>query len=138
MRSKRNSLPGQTFTKEERLSSYREIKRLFREGKTFYQRPFRVTWMHRQADAGFPVQVMMGVPRYNFSRAVDRNRIRRYMKEAYRLNKHLLYGYLEGKGDRLIVSIAYTGKEIAPFIRIREKIILLLHRLIECSEDVTG
>ncbi len=83
-------------------------------------------------------QVMMSVPKYNFRQAVDRNLIRRRMKEAYRLNKQPFYDQLSQNGHRVVFCITYTAKEIVAYDLIDAKIILLLHRLIEENEKVTG
>ncbi|MEI7662684.1 MAG: ribonuclease P protein component [Bacteroidota bacterium] len=128
----------QTFSKDERLRSHLLISKLFAEGSTFYLKPFRVTWMRQATDNSSPVQVMMSVPKYNFRRAVQRNLIRRRMKEAYRLNKHLCYQPLEAGGQQLVVCITYTAKEIVPFDQLQLKIILLLQRLTEENEKIAG
>jgi ribonuclease P protein component len=128
----------QTFSKDERLSSHRMISRLFAEGSTFHLKPFRVTWMPAASGGPSPVQVLMSVPKYNFKKAVHRNMIRRRMKEAYRLNKHIVYDSLTEKQQHLLLCITYTAKEIVPFDLIQGKIILLLQRLTEENEKVTG
>ena len=128
----------QTFSKDERLHSHSLISKLFAEGSKFYISPFRIIWMKQLADNPSPVQVMVSVPKYNFRKAVDRNLLRRRIKEAYRLNKHIVYAPLEADGRQLILCITYTAKEIVPSDRIREKIILLLHRLLEENEKVAG
>lgn len=86
----------------------------------------------------FPAQVMMSVPKYNIRSAVQRNLIRRRMKEAYRLNKQPLYENLNSSGHQLAFCITYTAKEIMDYGGIQAKIILLLHRLTEADEKVTG
>jgi ribonuclease P protein component len=128
----------QTFSKEERLCSRRLIRILFSKGQTFHLKPFRIVWMRHPEEAPSPAQVMMSVPKYNFHKAVERNLIRRRMKEGYRLNKHVFYDFLAGSGHQMIFSITYTAKDIATFGDIQAKIILLLQRLIEADEKVTG
>ena len=125
-----------TFSKDERLRSHRLISKLFAAGSVFYLKPFRITWMRHVSDTPVSFVVMMSVPKHNFRRAVQRNLIRRRMKEAYRLNKHIIGNSFAANGWQLDVCITYTSKEILPFDRIQEKIILLLHRLIEENEKV--
>jgi ribonuclease P protein component len=94
--------------------------------------------MQQPVKPGIPVQVLMSVPKYNFHLAVQRNLIRRRMKEAYRLNKELFHHNLAGTGHQIIFSITYTAKEIVAYDLIEAKIIILLQRLIEENEKVTG
>ncbi len=128
----------QTFSKEERLCSRRLISQLFAKGHTFYVKPFRVTWLQQPPESDSLVQVLMSVPKYNFRKAVHRNLLRRRMKEAYRLNKQFLHDSLAGTGIQLVFCITYTAKEIMDYDLIQAKIILLLQRLTESDEKVTG
>ena len=81
----------QRFTKEERLTSKILIGRLFAEGKKLHVYPFRITYMMTPLPSGFPVQLLISVPRSYFRNASDRNRIKRLIREGYRRNKHVLY-----------------------------------------------
>ncbi len=128
----------QTFSRNERLRGRLLITSLFKSGTTFYESPFRVTWMTLEKNDSGPYQVLMSVPKHNFRKAVDRNLLRRRMKEAFRLNKHLLAGSCDGKEGALAVCITFTAKEIIGFDRIQQKIILILQRLMKENEKVTG
>lgn len=127
-----------TFSRDERLSGRRLITALFSNGHVYHVHPFRITWMLQPGEDTAPAQVLFSVPKYNFRKAVVRNLIRRRMREAYRQNKRPLYESLDGTGRRLVFCVTYTAKEIMPFDLIQAKIIILLQRLIEENEKVTG
>jgi ribonuclease P protein component len=80
-----------TFSRRERLKSVRAIAKLFESGKTFLVYPIKVVWVEAASDLPFPVQAAFSVSKRNFRHATDRNKLKRRMKEAYRLNKFLLY-----------------------------------------------
>src|SRR5690606_12961369 len=101
------------FQKEERLCSKKLLDELITNGSSFLLYPFRVSWkISSDEEQLFPVQVVIGVPKKRFKHSVDRNLIKRRIKEAYRLNKELLlYQPLLQKQTRLILAIHYVGKE---------------------------
>ncbi len=116
-----------TFKKEERLCNKKLLEKLFRSGSSFLCYPFRVSWL--QADAVLPatVQVVFAVSKKRYRRAVDRNLIKRRMRETYRLHKQdLLYAPLQEQNQQLIFSINYIGKEITDFKFMDKKMIKLL------------
>jgi ribonuclease P protein component len=119
----------QTFTKDERLCKKILIAKLFREGNSFFVHPFRVTFLETVIPENVPAQVMISVPKQNLRKAVERNKIKRRMRESYRISKELLYEGLSERQQQIVFCITYTSKEILPSSLIREKIILLLHRL---------
>jgi ribonuclease P protein component len=75
-------------------------------------------------DGEFPVhQVLISVSKRNFKKAVDRNLIKRRMRESYRLNKNLLPAR-----PKLLIAYIYTAKEILTFAQIQERLIKTLNR----------
>ena len=112
-----------TFRKEERLHKEKLIKELFETGSSFYFYPFKVLFMHNP-DRTSPVhQVMISVSRKNFKKAVDRNRVKRRIRESVRLNKNLL-----PPAPKLVIAYIYTAKEILTFAQIQERLVKTLNR----------
>ncbi len=118
-----------TLGKEERLKSRKVIELLFKEGKSFSNFPFRVVWKYLQQENNFFLQAGFTVSPKYFKKAVDRNRIRRLMKEGYRLQKNELQQNLEHSNKRLGIFFIYVGKEIPEYPLIVEKIAAILVRL---------
>jgi ribonuclease P protein component len=119
-----------TFTKEERLCNKKLIDGLFHNGSSFLCYPFKASWMLTDSEQQYPVQVVFSVSKKRYKRAVDRNLIKRRVREAYRLNKQdQLYTPLTGVDKKIVLSLAYIGKEIAPYSLIEKKMLKLLIQL---------
>ena len=128
----------QTFKKEERLSRKKIIESLFADGISFNQFPFKVVWLEYPLDGKYPVQVLISVPKRKFKRAVDRNLLKRRIREAYRKNKESLYGYLKEKDKTCVLALLYISSEIASYKEIEEKIIVVLKRCKSEYEKTAG
>ncbi len=115
-----------TFSKHERLCKKKEIESLFAQGKLFNLPPIRVLSKANPDQSVLTHQVLFTVPTRNFKRAVDRNLIKRRLREAYRLNKSMLTS-----ATKLLVAYIYTAKEILPYKTIEEKLVQSFKKLNE-------
>ena len=112
-----------TFRKEERLKSRKIIGKLFTEGQSFISYPIRFVWVKMETPlSDFPIQMSLTVPKRAFPKAVDRNRLRRRIREAYRLNKHSLYEVLEKEEpqEQRGLMLIYVAKETFDFHEIEK------------------
>lgn len=86
---------------------------LFSRGNQFTLFPFKVFWLPANNHA--VLQAGISVSSRNFKKAVERNRIKRLMREAYRLQKNQLQEQLKKEGKRLSLFIIYIGKELPAY-----------------------
>ncbi len=118
-----------TFPKEEHLCRKKLIEELFsKQSSSFGVYPLRMVWVPSAAPTTAPPQVLISVSKRTFKRAVDRNRLKRLIREAYRLNKYRL---LEQPGGHQValLGIIFTGKEKSPLTLVEKKLISGLQRL---------
>lgn len=108
-----NNKTSFTFKKGERLCSKKIIDKLFLEGESFLSFPFKIVYLKIDRPSSFPVQVGFSVGKRNFKKAVQRNLIKRKMREAYRLNKQNLYN-ATGE-NQLAVFFIFIGKTIPEY-----------------------
>jgi len=104
-----------TFKKEERLCNKRFLTNLFQSGSSFVLYPYRISFVKSQ-QLPSPAQVVISVPKRRFKKAVDRNLLKRRIREAYRLQKHqLLHTFLLNNQTEVLLAIQYIGKEILDY-----------------------
>ncbi|WDF67899.1 ribonuclease P protein component [Sphingobacterium oryzagri] len=121
-----------TFKKEERLCSKRRIDGLFHNGSSFVLYPYRIVFTlaePAESTASVPVQCILSVSKRRFKRAVDRNFIKRRMREAYRLQKSFLYDFLHEHSLHLLVAFQYVGKEKLPSAQLHQRMLQVLGKL---------
>jgi ribonuclease P protein component len=122
----------QTFSKAERLRSKKIIKQLFEKGsektESVFLYPFRVVYLTQQNPEIRLVSIIISVSKRSFKKAVDRNLIKRRIREAYRLNKNLIYK-IECSIFPSNIAFVYVGKEILPYSSIEVKLISVLEKI---------
>ncbi|MEX2592726.1 MAG: ribonuclease P protein component [Anditalea sp.] len=111
--------------KNERLHSKKSIRELFDKGSSFFLYPFKVLHMTLDAEHAETNQVLFSVSKRKVKKAVHRNYVKRRIKEAYRLNKHLL-----SSGDvKNRIALIYVSTEQEDFHTIQEKVQKILKRI---------
>lgn len=121
-----------TFRKEERLSKEKHIQELFDKGSSFYLFPFKVLFMPNPDPEALHHQILISVSKRIFKRAVDRNLIKRRMREAYRLQKEFLPA-----GPPLHIGYIYTHKEILLFDEMKRRMLLSFKKIPKPSAQTT-
>ncbi len=104
-----------TFGRGEKLKSPKIIEQLFEKGKPVSTNGFTLVYLVRELNTPYPAQAGFSVPKKFFKRAVDRNRIKRLMREAYRLHKISLYEKLAERKQQLALMLIFKGKEMPDY-----------------------
>jgi ribonuclease P protein component len=118
-----------TLGKNERIKSRKQIEYLFASGQRFHMAPFRASYTISPAvTSGEPLQFGIGVGTRNFKKAVDRNRVKRLTREAWRLQKNGLKEMARQQKLQLHVFLVYTGKTIPEFTEVKECVASILSR----------
>ena len=120
-----------SYNKKEKLKSRKALEQLFTKGKSFSVFPVKVFYMPMTDAMDHPVNVGVGVSARNFKKATDRNRIKRLLRECYRLNKLSLNTLVSAKQTQLAVFFLYIGKELPDYVLLTEKMQAALKRLEE-------
>jgi ribonuclease P protein component len=124
-----NNMSLLNFRKNERLAKKKSIERLFHEGASFFIHPFKVYWLITPIEQDVPAQLLVIVGKRSFKRAVDRNRIRRQIREMYRLNKPGFYRFLGEQHQQCLLTLIYTSNQHIETQELERKIKFIFRRL---------
>jgi len=105
----------QSFPKEQKLKSRKLIGQIFSEGHGVKSYPLRAQFIFHEMKDMANCQMGVSVPKRNFKRAVDRNRIKRQIKEAYRLERAKFIGGLSSADKHIAIMFIYTGREFPKY-----------------------
>lgn len=119
-----------TLKKNEILSSKKLISELFKSGQSKFKYPFKLIYqIVPREDSGFNCALFsISVPKRNIKTAVERNLIKRRVREAYRLNKHSLYDKISDN-KQIILMFVFVGKKAESFELIESSMIKVIDNL---------
>jgi ribonuclease P protein component len=121
------------FKTYERLKSRKLIALLFSEGKSLFDHPVKMVWMKLSVEEepkGYQPQVMFSVSKRYFKKAVQRNRIKRQMREAYRLQKQELIEIVDRHKQKVTIGFIFAGQQLPEYSQIALALKKLQQRLI--------
>lgn len=124
----------QSYKKIEKLKSQKLIEKLFSEGKSVGAYPLRLVYLKTPLEDQIQVKTGVSVSKRNFKKAVQRNRLKRLMRESYRLNKS---NYLNNIPDQYAFMILYIGKTESDYKTISKKMNILMDKFLG-NESLTN
>lgn len=123
-----------TLGKKQKLKSRKQIEGLFAKGLAFNQSPYRVLYLFSPKQDG-TLQCGVAVSKRSFKKAVDRNRVKRLTREAWRLQKAPLEKAVAQSGLALAVFLIYTGRELPAYPICLEKAGVIVQKLIRTTHE---
>ena len=125
-----------TFSKKERICSKLTIERVLDKKQKVFVYPYKCFYDFIPASEEADVnRILVSVPKRSFKHAVDRNRLKRLTREAYRLNHRQEFDSQLPDGIRADLILFFVGRELLPYNLIESKIIEILHRLKKVAES---
>lgn len=121
----------QSFGKEYKLCSKKVMDTIFEEGKTEKVYPFLLRYLNVDLKTEKRFQIVIAVPKRKFKRAVDRNRIKRLIREAVRKKKYIIEQAMTDEEQQLALFLIYTSSQEETYQKIIDKIEALFLRLVE-------
>ena len=119
-----------TFKKSERLCSRILMDRLFQgDNRSVSAYPIRAVFLPVEPTAQQGVSVLISVPKKRFHDAVDRNRVKRQLREAYRKHKHALISRMAERGEGLLIAFVYVSPQIESTEHIEKRMVRLLDKI---------
>lgn len=118
-----------SFGKKEKLKSRKHLDELFAAGKSFAVFPIKIFYAEVKANIDFQVKVGVGATKRNFKKSVDRNKVKRLLREAYRVNKQPLLDFANEKKKNVSVFFLLIDRTIPDLQLLNNKMPLIIEKL---------
>lgn len=122
-----------SLNKNEKLKSRKQLDELFVKGKPFLVFPVKTVFLLTDAIEKPAVKMGVGVSKKNFKLAVNRNRIKRLLREVYRINKLPLIDFANEKKKNISVFFLYVNKELCEYSVLNEKMKKIIEKIIKIT-----
>lgn len=122
-----------SLNKNEKLKSRKQLDELFVKGKPFLVFPVKTVFLLSDAIEKPAVKMGVGVSKKNFKLAVNRNRIKRLLREVYRINKLPLIDFANEKKKNISVFFLYVNKELCEYSVLNEKMKKIIEKIIKIT-----
>ena len=129
------SVPVHKFHRNERLCGKIRIQQLFEQGKTIKLYPLKIVYKVVEDEPNVSVKFLVSVPKRLIKKAVDRNTIKRRLREAYRLEKHQLIAFCQENNLQIDIAYLYLSNQMPTYKQLSEKVQLSVSTLLQTLSD---
>lgn len=127
-----------SYNKKEKLKSRTLMNDLFAKGnKPFLAFPVKVFYMEIKEPIDSPIKLGVGASGRTFKKAVDRNKVKRLLRESYRLNKLPLHEFVQSNNKQIAVFLLFIDKTLPTFELLQQKMPILINKLIKALSENT-
>jgi ribonuclease P protein component len=119
-----------TLTKKERLTGKNKIENLFTNGRSFIAYPLRIVFIECECCSECLVSILVSVPKKRLKLAVQRNQIKRLVRESYRQNKNILTENLSLPNKQLNIAFVYVKDEVTDYVTIEKSMRKALNEMV--------
>lgn len=125
-----DKIERETYLKVERVSGKTRIETIFASGNAFLTYPFRVVYYKHDADTSSNTNALLiSIPKKRLKRAVDRNRMKRLVREAYRLNRSYIDLSSLSNDSNVDIALIYVADKVLPYHIVEKSLIRLLREI---------
>lgn len=117
-----------TFAKEERVTGAKRVDAIFASGKSFISYPLRVVYLQHKQNPVYSCSILITVPKKRMKKAVHRNRVKRLVREAYRLNKKLTHN-IDLSEQSLDIAFIYVKDTASTYTEIEKAMLKALKQI---------